>query len=74
MNYEKKVKAISTKVLTKDFINEYNILKSQKYFFQEYLKIIQYLYQIKHTLNVLLAIIKFICGSIMECQKEVLKI
>ena len=38
--YQKKVEEISTKGLTKDLINEYKILNSVKYFFQEYSKII----------------------------------
>ena len=41
MNYQKKVKAVSTKGLTKDLINRYNILNWAKYFsskiFQNYL-------------------------------------
>ena len=55
-------------------INKYNILKGAKHFssgiFQDYL----YLYQIKNALNILMALIKFICGNLMECQKKILKI
>ena len=44
MNYQKKVKAISTKGLTKDLINKFSILKGAKYFssgiFQNYLAFI----------------------------------
>ena len=41
MNYQKKLKTISTKGLKKDLINKYNILNGAKYFslgiFQNYL-------------------------------------
>ena len=38
----------------------------QKNFFQEYFKITyNYLYQIKNTLNILMALIKFIRGNLM---------
>ena len=40
MNYQKKVKAISTKWLTKDWIDKFSILNGARYFFQEYFKII----------------------------------
>ena len=43
-------------------------------FLQEYFKIILYLYQIKNTLNILMALVEFIRGNLMECQNEVLKI
>ena len=32
MNYQKKVKAIPTKILTKDLINKFSILNEAKYF------------------------------------------
>ena len=41
---------------------------------QEYYKIIFYLYQLKNTLNILVALLKFIHGNLMECQKKLLKI
>ena len=45
MNYEKKVKAISIKVLTNDLINKFSVLNGTKYFpleiFQNYLVIMQ---------------------------------
>ena len=44
----KNVKVISTKGLTKDMINKFNILNGAKYL-QEYFKIILYLYQLKNT-------------------------
>ena len=40
----------------------------------EYYKIILYSYQLKNTLNILVALLRFICGNVMECQKEMLKI
>ena len=33
MSYQKKLKVISTKGLTKDLVNGYNIAKGEKYFF-----------------------------------------
>ena len=35
MNYQKKLKAISTKVLTKDMINKFSILNGAKCFLQK---------------------------------------
>ena len=67
----KKVKAISTKRLTKDLIDKFSILNAAKYFssgiFQNYLVIIP----AKNTLNIWVALL----GSIhlMECQKKILK-
>ena len=70
----KKVKTISAKGLTKDLISKYNILNGAKYFsleiFQNYLVFTPD----KNTLNILTALITFIRGNLMECQKEVLKI
>ena len=40
---------------------------------QEYQNIIQYLYQIKNTLNIFMPLLKFIHGNLMECQEKVLK-
>ena len=63
------VKAISSKGLNKDLISGYKILNGTKYFssciFQNYLK---------NTLNILVAVPKFIRGNPMECQKKILKI
>ena len=57
MNYQKKVKAISTKGLTKYLINKFSILNGVKYFsfgiFQNYLD----LYQLKNTLNILVVLL-----------------
>ena len=54
-------------------INKFVILNGAKYFplgiFQNYL----YLYQLKNTLNILMALLGLICGSLMECQKKMLK-
>ena len=45
MNYKKKVKAISTKVFTKDLINTFRVLNRATYFssglFQNYLILVQ---------------------------------
>ena len=70
----KKVKAISTKGLTKDLINEFCIRNGAKYFslgiFQNYLVFIP----TKNTLNILLALLELNCENLMECQKKVFKI
>ena len=70
----KKVEAISTKGLTKDLINEFNILNGTKYFssgiFQNYLVFIP----AKSTLNILVAVLEFVRRNLMECQKKILKI
>ena len=41
---------------------------------QEYYKIILYLYQLRNTLNISVALLKFIREDLMECQKKVLRI
>ena len=46
----------------------------QNIFLQEYFKIIWYLHQLKNTLNILVALLGFIHGNLMECQKKILKI
>ena len=70
INYQKKLKAISTKGLTKDLINKYNILNEAKYFspgiLQNYLEVVPD----KNTLNILVALIKFICENLMEYQTK----
>ena len=43
-------------------------------FFQECFKIIDYLYQPKNTLNILVALLELIRGNLMEFQKKILKI
>ena len=43
----------------------------QNVFLQEYFKIIWYLYQLKNTLNILLAPLGLNRGNLMECQKKV---
>ena len=45
----------------------------QNIFLQEYYKIIQYLYQLKDTLKILVALLRLIRGNLMECQKKILK-
>ena len=46
----------------------------QNVFLQGYFEIIEYLYQIKNTLNILIALFKFIRRNLMEFQRTVLKI
>ena len=77
MNYQKQlnelskiVKVISKKVLTKDLINKFSILNSSVHV---YFKIIQYLYQLKNTLNILVALLESIRGNLMEYQEKILK-
>ena len=71
----KKVKAISTKGLTKYLIDKFTILNGEKHIssgiFQNDLVFIQ---QLKNALNILVALLGFDCGNLMECQKKVLKI
>ena len=66
----KKVKAISTKGLTKDLINKFSILNRTKCFpsgiFQNYLVFIL----AKNILNILVALIGMNRGNPMECQKK----
>ena len=66
MNYQEKVKAISTKALMKDLINNFSILSGPKYFsvgvFQNYLLLIQ----LKNTLNILVALLGLNSGYRME--------
>ena len=46
----------------------------QNKFLEEYFKIIQYLYQLKNTLNILVELLGSIRGNLMEFQKKILKI
>ena len=64
MNYQ--VKTILTKRLKKDLIINLVFLMEQNIFLQEYLKIIQYLYLLKDTLNILVALLGLICGNLRE--------
>ena len=41
----------------------------QNHSIQEYCKIILHLYQLKNTLNILVALLKFIPGNLLEFQK-----
>ena len=70
----KKVKAISTKGLTKDLIDKFSILNGAKYFssgiFQNYLVFIL----AKNALSVLVVLRGLTCGNIMECWKKLLNI
>ena len=69
----KKVKAKSTKGLTKDLINKFSILNGAKYFpsgiFQNYLAFIP----ATKKLTILMALIELILRNLIECQKKILK-
>ena len=71
----KRVKAISTKGLTKDLIIKFSILNGAKKFcsgiFRNYLV---FIYHLENTLNVLVVLLGLIRGNLMECQKKILKI
>ena len=47
-------------------------LMEKNIFLQEYFKIIWYLYQLKNTLNILVALLELIRGNLMEFQKQIL--
>ena len=64
MNF-KKVKAISTKGLTKDLKANLAFAMEQNIFLQENSKIIQYFYQLKSTLNFLVALLVLIRENVM---------
>ena len=64
MNF-KKVKAISTKGLTKDLKANLVFAMEQNIFLQENSKIIQYFYQLKSTLNFLVALLVLIRENVM---------
>ena len=49
-------------------------MKKNIHFLQEYFKIIYYFCHLKNTLNILVALLIFIPGNLMECQQNVLKI
>ena len=71
MKYPKKL----TEGLTKDLISKYSILNGAKYFcsgiLQNYFVFIP---AEKNTLHVLVALLWFISGNLMECQEKILKI
>ena len=46
----------------------------QNIFLWQYFKIIWYLYQLKITLNTLVALLRLIRENLMECQKKILEI
>ena len=64
MNF-KKVKAISTKDLKKDLKANLVFAMEQNIFLQENSKIIQYFYQLKSTLNFLVALLVLIRENVM---------
>ena len=70
MNYKKKLIAKSTKGSTKNLIKNLKFLMESSIFLPQYLKIIQYVYQLKKMLTILVALFKFIRGNLMEYQKK----
>ena len=69
ISYQKKLKKTkSTKGLTKDLIN------SSKYFFSGIFQNYLVFNQPKNSLNILVALLEFICGNLMECHKKILKV
>ena len=66
---------MTTKRLIKDLINQFSILNGAKYFcsgiLQNYFVFIP---AEKNTLHVLVALLWFISGNLMECQEKILKI
>ena len=65
---------MSTKGLTKDLVNKFSIPIAQNTLLQEYFKIIKYLYQLKNTLNIFVALLELVRGNLVEYQKKILKI
>ena len=43
----------------------------QNIFLEEYFKIIQYLYNLKNALNILVALLGLNSGNLMECQENI---
>ena len=74
MNYQKEVKAISTKGSTRDLINKFSILNGTKYFssgtFENYLVFTP----AKKYIIYFRALLGLICGNVMECHNKILKI
>ena len=74
INYLKKVKGISTKGITKDFIDKFSILNGPKRvsseIFQNYLAF----KPAKNAVNTLLELLALNRGNLMGSQKKVLKI
>ena len=73
MNYEKN-EVMPTKGFTKYLLNKYNILNGARYFSSNVLKNFLVFIATKNILDFLVAKMIFICGYLMECQKNVLKI
>ena len=71
MNYQKKLKQYQKEVLTKDYLIVF--LMEQNFFLEEYLKFIKHLYQLKNTLNILVAVLGLIRENLMESQRKILK-
>ena len=69
LELSKKVKAISTKGLTKDLINKFRVLNEAKYFSSGIYQIYLVFIPAKKYINTLQ-----IRGNLMECQKKILKI
>ena len=74
MNYQKKVKAISTKWLTNNLKNEFSILNGAKGFSSEMFQNFFVFIPAKNTLNFLVGLFGLICGNLMGFQKKILKI
>ena len=74
INYQKQIKVISTKGLTKKFIDKFSVFNRAKYFpseiFQNYLVFIP----AKNTSKILLTLLGLTSRNLMENWKKVLKI
>ena len=69
-----KVKAISTKGLTKNLIDKSSIWNGAKKIFSEIFQNYLIFILAKNTLNILVALLGLIRRNLMECQKKILKI
>ena len=74
MNYQKKVKVISTKWIAKNVTNWYTILNGAKYFSSSLLQNCLVFIPAKKYFKFLVALPNVILGNLMECQKKILKI
>ena len=54
-------------------MNKFSVLNRANIFLQEYFKTIYNLYQLKNTLNILVALLGLFRGKLMDCQKKILK-
>ena len=74
MNYQKNLKAISTKGLTKDLINKFSIVNGAKYFFLGIFQNNLAFMPDKNKLNIFVALLELFRGNLMKCQENILKI